>query len=117
MKTSLDSRLACRRKWRVDCESGPLVLLAELLKKKLRAHGWPVDYRICGDFIRFIADDKASLGDDFDDALPLAVAIIGSDYRLDIGCEARQAWFEQEHYVDLRRKPGVLRVGIMPPPF
>jgi len=84
----LSSRRYLKRVWRVPKDRGASEYLAALVVKALRKHGWPASSRKGAyDPFSFVVfydhPDGLQAGDDFWDAVSIAVRIIARTYRVD----------------------------------
>lgn len=109
-----DGRSPVKRKWRVDKRSGPLVLFAELVLKKLLHHAWPVQYEIHNGVVTFGPQKGFRLGASFDLALSRAVIIVAGERRVVADASGRCVCLRAEYWIDGR---GRFREGDPPPPF
>lgn len=74
-----------KRKWRMDRESGPCVLLAERVLKKLVQHSWPcaTEPEAGGASVLFVPlRGRPPFGPDYFGALRLAVRIVSDEERV-----------------------------------
>ena len=85
----MTSRHYLKRVWRVPKDRGALECFAWLLVKALRKHGWPASWRACQFepetmfIIYYDHPDGRLPGDDFWNAVAIAVRVIARTYRVD----------------------------------
>lgn len=72
-----------RKKWRVNSVDGPLILAAELLKKKMLQHRYPCDYSVTPEGVTFTKGKKATDAR-FADTLAIAARIVNADLRVSL---------------------------------
>lgn len=114
----------------MDKSTGPLLLLAELVQKKLIQHSWPCDlqtgikinnpvwdgedqtYTVLG--CRFVPRKGRTIGSDFQEALETALRVVAHTSRARAYLEGTVIFLDGPHYVD---KYGKIRVGVLPCPF
>lgn len=117
MKVS-PNRGRVKRKWAVGKTYGPVILIAELLQKKLIQHSWPCEYGAQNTgsyeegFVTFSATkSKQSLGPDFISALDVAIRIVAAENKCEIERSGLQIRLIGQYHVN---KYGKVRPGNPP---
>lgn len=120
-----------KRKWSVEKSAGPLVMLAELLQKRLIQHGWPCEYKRATT-VFFPPEENAptevtvnsvvfrrypgrqDFTEAFWDAFDAMLRVICQEKNISAYRDGCILLLDGPHYVN---KYGVLKRGNMPPPF
>lgn len=83
----MNSRRYIKRPWRVPKDKGPAAYLAALVVKALVKHGWPARASLWPDqngfTVLYVEQDRRA-GDDFWNAVEIAVRIVARTHRLDV---------------------------------
>lgn len=126
-----DQQVTTKRKWSADKTAGPLVLLAELIQKRLNQHGWPCDYvRTTAHFlgpeenagvettllaVHFVpARGRPKCNEEFWDAFDAVLRVVAHEKRLRAYRVDANLHLDGQYHVN---KYGVIKAGNPPAPF
>jgi len=131
MKKPLPERETVKRKWSADKSTGPLVLLAELLQKRLIQHAYPCAYTISWTKVKLGPEDGALpdrrayavefhpqknrvFTDVFWSAFDTVLRIVTYECNVRAWREDGFLYLDGDYHVN---KYGKIKRGAMPPPF